>query len=132
VAYILPLPSTFIKAIKNNHFITWLGLMAELINYHISKSIATAQRYLKLECQGLQLTKPKPFTKLEQAQIEEDYIPMSETPNIRTNKVYYAIINPIEISTVCVDLTGWFLKRSSRGNEYILVGYYFDSNFILG
>ena len=31
-----------------------------------------------------------------------------------------------------MDLTGRFPYKSSRGNEYILIGYHFDSNAILG
>ena len=31
-----------------------------------------------------------------------------------------------------VNLTGRFPKQSSRGNKYILVSYYYDSNCILG
>ena len=31
-----------------------------------------------------------------------------------------------------MDLTGRFPKRPSRGNEYILVGYHYDGNYIHG
>jgi len=31
-----------------------------------------------------------------------------------------------------MDLTGNFPKRSSRGNEYILVGYHYNANHIRG
>ena len=33
--------STFIKAIKNNYFISWLGLTPELVAKHLPKSILT-------------------------------------------------------------------------------------------
>ena len=33
-----PVPSTFIKAITNNHFITWPGLTPDLINKHLPPS----------------------------------------------------------------------------------------------
>ena len=31
-----------------------------------------------------------------------------------------------------MDLTGRFPKRSSQGNQYILVGYHYDANYIIG
>ena len=49
VACMPPLTSTFIKAISNNHFITWLKLTQNLIKQHLPKSIAIVQSYLKLE-----------------------------------------------------------------------------------
>ena len=52
--------------------------------------------------------------------------------NAKTNVVCYAIIQPEHISTAYIDLTGRFPKKTSRGNEYILVGYYHDGNCILG
>ena len=33
---------------------------------------------------------------------------------------------------VFIDLTGRFPYKSSRGNEYILIAYHYDSNAILG
>ena len=59
-----------------------------------------------------------------------DHFPIVEVLNMRTNQVCYAIIDPIEIIIGYIDLTGRFSKISSRGNEYILVGYHFDSNHI--
>ena len=45
-----------------------------------------------------------------------DSFPSSPTPNKKPHQVAYQ------------DLTGRFPVRSSRGNEYILVGYHFDVN----
>ena len=42
------------------------------------------------------------------------------------------MLNLDEISTACIDLTGRFPKKSSSGNECILVGYHHDGNCVLG
>ena len=44
----------------------------------------------------------------------------------------YVIINKNDICTAYTDLTGRFPMRSSRGNQYILVGYHYDGNCIYG
>ena len=48
--------STFLKAIKNNHFTYWPGLDAELVNRHLTTNINTVKGHLKQERQGLQST----------------------------------------------------------------------------
>ena len=46
------------------------------------------------------------------------------------HEVIYALVEVKDI-TAYVDLTGRFPYRSSRGNEYVLVGYHYDANGIL-
>ena len=78
--------------------------------------------------------KQKPGQTLEEVlhvDIQEDTFPQSETPNMKTNDVVYAVINRNEICTAYTDLTGRFPMQSSRGNQYILVGYHYDGNCIL-
>ena len=62
--------------------------------------------------------------------ILDDAFPQSDQPNIKQHEVVYAIIQDNDIS-VYTDLTGRFPYRSSRGNEYLLVGYHYDANGIL-
>ena len=50
-------PSTWIKAIKNNQFSSWPGLTADLVKKHLPPSIATAEGHLRQEYQNLQSTK---------------------------------------------------------------------------
>ena len=49
-----------------------------------------------------------------------------------TNEVAYMLIDKKELSTAYTDLTGRFPMRSSRGNQYILIGYHYDANCIHG
>ena len=65
-------------------------------------------------------------------ELKEDNFPIPETPNVKTNDVVYAIINRHEICTVYTGLTGRFPMRSSIENQYILVGYHYDGNCMLG
>ena len=121
---------TFIKAIENNNFITWLGLTLELINKHLLKSLATMQGHLKSERQGLQLKKSSLFSKKEQCEVNDDHFPSLETPNIRSNEVCYAIVKTSQ-KTVHVDLTDRCPKTSSRCNQYNLAGDHYDVNRML-
>ena len=54
-----PVPSTWIKAVKNTHFRIWPGLTAALITKHLQPSIPTAEGHMQQERQGLQSTKTK-------------------------------------------------------------------------
>ena len=152
-----PIKSTFEKAIKNNFFRSWPGFTPELVKKNLATPVATTQGHLNQEKKNLQNTKMPPknneliqnireyFKKLKakqkpgqtveevlQVEIQEDSFPESETPNIKTNDVVYAVINRNEICTAYTDLTGRFPMRSSRGNQYISVEYHYDGNYILG
>jgi hypothetical protein len=59
-----------------------------------------------------------------------DHFPIIEIPNKITNHVYYTLINPEKITMGYIDLTRWFSKKSSWRNEYIMVAYHFDTNYI--
>ena len=84
------------------------------------------------ECQGLQSTKPHSTNTSSNMPDLDDYFPPPDTPNVKTKSVCYALINLEEMSTACIDLTGCFPKKSSRGNEHMVVGDYHDGNCILG
>ena len=62
--------------------------------------------------------------------MDNDMFLPSDQPNMKKHEFVYSIIQDSSI-TAYTDLTGRFPYRSSRGNEYILVGYHYDSNAIL-
>ena len=62
--------------------------------------------------------------------MDNDNFPPSDQLNMKKHEVVYSIIQDSDI-TAYTDLTGRFPYRSSRGNEYILVGYHYNSNTIL-
>jgi hypothetical protein len=152
-----PVQSTWIRAIKNNHFSTWPGLNVELIKKHLPTSVATVQGHVKRERQGLQSTTNRtppykdnmqeiklkfealknkrknnePLEDTLKRDMLEDAFPISPVPNIKCNEVAYAVIHPESMSNAYFDMTGRFPHRSTRGNKYIMVGYHYDSNSIL-
>ena len=152
-----PVTSTFTKAIDKGHFKTWPGLTSNLINKHLPVSIATVKGHLVQERQHLQTSRPKCLhpidiltektekmsinmakttldpmnTSLNNEDIDDDFFPKSPATNTKTNSVAYLLVNTDEVTTGYMDLTGRFPRRSSQGNEYILVGYHHDGNTIL-
>ena len=129
-----PVKSTWIKAIRNNNFTTWPGLTESLVNQHLPLSTATVQGHLHRERQKLQSTTKKTTNKCIEAGldlVEDEMTPSSPTPNVKTNQVAYILIDKKDLTTAYQDLTGRFPYRSSRGNEYILIGFHYDANSII-
>ena len=60
-----------------------------------------------------------------------DFFPPSDTPNIKTYETCAALVPFTTCSLAYHDLTGRFPHRSTRGNQYLLIIYDFDSNAIL-
>ena len=57
-----------------------------------------------------------------EADISDDAFPPSPSPNTLTNEVVYYLTQPEVTGKAYSDLTGRLPHRSSRGNEYLLVG----------
>ena len=106
-----PVPSTFISAINKGNFSTWPGLTAELISKHLPKSLATGKDHNKLARQDVRSTRPQ------------------ELPVARTKTVQITVVEPSDL--LATDLTGSFPTISSRGYNYIIVCYIFDTNGII-
>ena len=87
---------------------------------HIQPSISTLKGHLKQERKNLQSTKID----------DEDYFPINDTPNEKTNEIICSIIT-FKTNKAYGDLTGKFPYTSSRGNQYFLVVYHYDANAIL-
>ena len=66
------------------------------------------------------------------AELDEDNFPTSSDPNEKSNDVAYIIVNKDDLCTAYTDITGRFPYRSSRGNQYILIAYHYDANYIYG
>ena len=95
--------------------------------------MATVQGHLHKERQNLQSTRVKEDAQSKKAQEhdKDDIFAPSPTPNVKENQVAYILINKKEITTAYQDLTGRFPFKSSRGNEYVLIGYHHNANCIL-
>ena len=84
---------------------------------------------MKTERKGLQSTKSNVTTSIQESL---DFFPPSDRPNVKTNQVCHALVDRISLTTSYIDITGLFLKRSSSGNQHVLVGYHYDGNYIHG
>lgn len=120
-----PSLSTFQRAIRKGHFLTWPSI--EDINFekYIMNLLPTAKGHLDQERANLQSTKT-----VESNKIIEDYEPTdgNSTKTFENTVVLYAF-DPKEKNYS--DQTGRFPHQSSRGNEYIMVMYDHDANAIL-
>ena len=147
-----PVALAWEKAIKKNHFCTWPGLTPQLIKKNLPLTTATVQGHQHRQRQKLQSTKEaitkeqrvtkkfdtnnvpvsikSRFLEFNDEPQENVFLPVSNTTD-KINKVAYVLINKDNIKTAYQDLTGRFPIKSSRGNEYILIGYHYDANCIL-
>ena len=102
----------------------WPSLTTELISKHLEHKIYTAKGHISQERQGLQ------STAATNSNIYVDFVP-SHKP-LRTHKCFITIkqLDKLQGKSYS-DLTGCFPIPSSRGNEYILVIYDYNSNAIL-
>ena len=66
-----------------------------------------------------------------QTSSKKENFPESLDPNIKTNKVVYFLLSADQLGLSYLDLTGKYPVQSSRGNNYILIGYHQDANAIL-
>jgi hypothetical protein len=56
---IQPVKSTWITAIKNGHFASWLGLTYHAVEKHLSKSTSTTKGNFNQQRQNIRTTKVK-------------------------------------------------------------------------
>jgi hypothetical protein len=113
-----PVVSTWKKAIKNGNFITWPGIDSLSIDAHLPKRVASTKGHFNQEQKNLQSTRLP--SKDE-----------SDSPNVKTFDACASLVPFVAKHTAYHDLTGRFPHRSSRGNEYLLIVYDYDSNSIL-
>jgi hypothetical protein len=105
---------------KNGNFSSWPGLIEHAVERNFSKSTSTTKGHLNQQRQNARTTKIKD-TKVIVTAPDLDH-------GIKTQLVYAATIDAGQIYT---DQTGIFPVVSSKGNKYIMILYYYDSNAIL-
>ena len=117
-----PTKKTFIQAIENGNFLGWPGLTKQLINNNYDITTHTLKGHINQERKNLQSTK---------FDIKQDYKPDSDVPNVKTHHIICSIIDFDKREIAYADLTASFPHMSSRGNQYLLVIYHYNSNAIL-
>jgi hypothetical protein len=115
-----PFKSTWITAIKNGHFTSWPGLTEHAVEKDLSKSTSTAKGHLDQQRRNARTTKVKdPKVIIAEPDLDQ---------GIKTQFIFAATIDAGQIYT---DQTGRFPVVSSKGNNYIMIVYDYDSNAIL-
>ena len=127
-----PPKSTFLKAIKNGHFITFPGLTYELISKHLPPSTATEKGHMTRTRQGVRSTRSNRNEILDARMQVDNMHPHEEACNIEDDKMFcFAALADANEGTVYSDLTGRFPVRSYSGMQYIFVAYIYSKNAIL-
>jgi len=117
-----PSKATFIKAIRNGNFQSWPGLTTSLVRKFLDPTIATHFGHLNQERMNLQST---------QQSSDDDFNPPHELLNLQTNEMIATVTEFKITSKAFGDLPGKFPITSSRGTQYVLVIYHYNSNAIL-
>jgi hypothetical protein len=118
----------FLWAIARGHFHSWPDLTTDLVSKHLAKSLATSKGHLQMQQKNVQSTKIATSLPLATSL---DVSPSQEPNNLRTNVVFAAIMPFTNLRKLYSDQTGKFPVQSSRGYNYVMVLYDFDSNAIL-
>ena len=114
-----PTPSTWIQAVRNNHFLSWPGVTVQNIRKHLPESAATAKGHLDQLRKNVQTTQTAPTTADPDA-------------SKRTHAIFATTWHiPSSTGQIHSDLTGRFPVTSVQGHKYILILYDHDSNAIL-
>jgi hypothetical protein len=110
---------TWIKAIENGHFATWISLKVQNVRKHLPKYDAMVKFHMNQIRQNIRSTQISVTeTTLEPEMAQED----------KCSYVYAAIM---ETGQIYKYLTGRLSTTSLSGNKYILILYDYDSKSVL-
>jgi hypothetical protein len=139
--------TTLAAALRKNFLIGFPGLTKETLAKYPPHSMATIKGHLdqsRVKRKGARSSKRQPLPNPSDPETiiepnpsdpnedsETDYNPPSNTPNMRTQYCYAAIID-LTTGQIYTDQTGRFPIPSSKGNNYLFILYEYDSNIIEG
>ena len=107
---------------KKWKFLTWPGFTYEAVSKYLPQTVATVFGHIHQERQNLQSTK---------VMSDLDNFPTPESQNVTTNQNFVNLFNFTQTNKAYGDLTSQFPYMSTRGYQYFLVVYDYDSNAIL-
>lgn len=116
-----PTKATWLRAIRNGHYVSWPLLTVRNVNKHFPESEETQKGHMRNQRQGVRSTKnTRPRTASEP-------VPAPEEPPIEKKRdIFIKTFEPR--ATLFTDQTGRFPQQSSRGNTYMMILYHVDSN----
>ena len=85
---------------------------------------------MRMQQKNRQSTKPKITTDLPLS-TPLDLGPLQETDNVRMYNLFVTIATSFDIRKSYSDQIGKFPHQSTRGNQYVMILYDYDSNLIL-
>jgi hypothetical protein len=103
--------------------ITWPGLTEEAIHKHFKMTPAIDMGHMNQKRQNIRSTSKIVAVTSD---LEDVYFTPVGTGE-KTNVVYAVFIDQGQLYT---DLTGRFPVRSSKGNWYVMIVYFYDCNYI--
>ena len=125
-----PTKPTWSKAVKNRQFTSWPGLTTDAIAKYFPESEETIKGHVRKTKSGLQLTKrTQEWTDNLLTKHEAD-IAHTTTKSRNIFIQIYNVENDEALLKIYTDQTGRFPKKSSRGNQYVMVLVELDSNAI--
>jgi hypothetical protein len=127
----LPTKPTWLKAIKNMQFASLPGLTVDAVNRHYPDSDETPKGHGRKAPSGLRSTKVT--TPALDNSAEAFGLENSSQPTKKEKTVFLRILDMEDEATLKIytDQSGQFPKKSSCGNQYIMVLAEVDSNAIL-
>ena len=117
-----PVKSTWMKAIRNNHYVGWPLLTVQNVEKHFPETVETPRGHMNKLPAGIRPTKPQPLPEPEEADLKRAF-------NKKERDVYIHIWD--EKGTVYSDQPGKFPVRSTRGFRYKMIMVHIDSNEVL-
>ena len=124
-----PVPSTLEAALAATNELQVLpGLTLESFRKHTPNAVATAKAHLKQTRKNQRSTKPE--TPTLPLLPDPDLFPPSLEKAKRTHLLFAAVIDRSPTGKCYGDLTGKLPLPSSQGNNYLLILYDYDSNYI--
>jgi hypothetical protein len=123
-----PTKPTWLKAIKNKQFSSWLGLTTDEVRHHFPDSDKTNKGHGQRTPSRLRVTKQTQAA--VQPEEQDDDKNMIAT---KQKTVFFKVYNLAKeaLRKIWTDQTGHLPKQSSRGNQYIMVLTKSDSSAIL-
>ncbi len=115
-----PIKDSWVKAIKNGHYVSWPGLTAKAVGKHFPESAETQKGHMKKQRQNVRSTKQKIAV--------EDKADVELTRTIAKQNILVKVVNAHD--AVYSDQTGRLPVQSNRGNRLLMVYYDVNANYI--
>ena len=119
-----PAKSTWMEAIRNNHYVGWPLLTVNNVHNHYPETVETPRGHLNQRAAGICSTNPgpEPLPQANPADVKKAF-------NKKERDVFIKVWDPKD--TIYSDQTGKFPVQSRRKNNYIMVMCHVDSDSVL-